>query len=185
MGNTKLGSCVKINVEVIDMNGTDRRKKIIEYIRTSKTPISGTQLAEILGVSRQVIVQDMALIRANGCDIISTYKGYIFQKKENASRVFHVVHTDEELEQELCLMVDMGGNVVNVMVDHEMYGHIEAELQINSRRKIREFVEDMKNGKSSPLKNITSNKHAHLVEAEDEKVLDMIEEQLKEKGFLV
>ena len=185
MSNTKIGSCAKINTEVINLNGTDRRKKIIDYIRTSKTPISGTQLAEMLGVSRQVIVQDMALIRANGCDVISTYKGYTFQKKESVSRVYNVKHTDDELEQELNVIVDMGGNVVNVMVDHKLYGHIEADLHINSRRKVREFIEDMKSGKSSPLKNITSNEHAHLVEAEDEEVLDMIEEQLKEKGFLV
>ena len=167
------------------MNGADRRKKIIEYIRTSKTPISGAQLAERLGVSRQVIVQDMALIRANGSDILSTHRGYVFQNHQNASRVFQVKHSDEELEKELCAIVDMGGKVVNVMVDHKIYGHIEVELQINSRRKVREFIEDMRNGKSSPLKNITSDEHSHLVEAEDEQVLDMIEEELKEMEILI
>ena len=79
----------------------------------------------------------------------------------------------------------MGGKVVNVTVEHQVYGQLEAELNINSRRKVQEFVGDMKQGKSSPLKNLTSNQHAHLVEAEDERVLDMIEMQLKEKGFLV
>lgn len=167
------------------MNGTERREKIVTYIRESKEPISGTKLAELLGVSRQVIVQDMALIRANGFDVMSTHKGYVLHTQKKASRVFYVNHTDEELEKELCMIVDMGGKIVNVVVDHKVYGKLEAELQIDSRRKVQEFIEDMKNGKSSPLKNITSNDHAHLVEAEDEVVLDMIREKLQEMGMLV
>ena len=167
------------------MNGTERREKIIESIIASKEPVSGTKLAEIFSVSRQVIVQDMALIRANGFDVMATHKGYVLHAPTKASRVFYVNHTDEELEKELCMIVDMGGKIVNVMVDHKVYGKLEAELQINSRRKVQEFIDDMKHGKSSPLKNITSNDHAHLVEAEDESVLDMIEEKLEEMGILV
>lgn len=167
------------------MIGAERREKIIEYIKESQEPLSGTQLAQMLNVSRQVIVQDMALIRANGYDVISTNRGYVLRVSETANRVFYVSHTDEELEDELCLIVDMGGKVVNVTVEHQVYGQLEAELNINSRRKVQEFVSDMKQGKSSPLKNLTSNHHAHLVEAEDEHVLDEIEMQLKEKGFLV
>ena len=166
------------------MNGVERREKIVEYIKESKTPISGKQLAELFDVSRQVIVQDMALIRANGIEIVSTYLGYVIQSSKVASRIFRVHHTDEQLEEELCTIVDLGGMVKNVMVEHEIYGKLEAELQINSRHKVQAFVENMKNGKSSPLKNLTSNLHEHLVEAEDEKVLDMIEAQLREKGFL-
>lgn len=166
------------------MNGMERRVKIIEYVGASAEPVSGKQLADLLDVSRQVIVQDIALIRANGCEIMSTNRGYVLHAPKTVSRVFYVNHTDEELEDELCMMVDMGGKVVNVMVDHKVYGKLEAELNITSRRKVQEFVEDMRNGKSSPLKNITSNDHAHLVEAEDEKVLDMIEQKLKEMGIL-
>ena len=106
------------------MNGTERREKIVEYIMESNEPISGTRLAEIFDVSRQVIVQDMALIRANGMDVISTHKGYVLHIQKNASRVFHVNHTDDELEKELCMIVDMGGKVVNVMVDHKVYGKL-------------------------------------------------------------
>ena len=73
----------------------------------------------------------------------------------------------------------------NVMVNHRVYGHIEANLQVNSRRKAAEFMEDIRSGKSSPLKNITSDYHYHKVSADSEKTLDLIEETLKEKGFLV
>ncbi len=167
------------------MNGMERRAKIVEYVKTSTEPVSGKQLADMFDVSRQIIVQDIALIRANGCDIISTHRGYVLHTQKTVSRVFHVNHTDDELEAELCMMVDMGGKVVNVMVNHKLYGEITAELNITSRHKVQEFVTDMKSGKSSPLKNITSNDHMHLVEAEDEKILDMIEKKLDEMGILI
>ena len=85
----------------------------------------------------------------------------------------------------MCAIVDLGGCVENVMVNHRVYGHIEAELHINSRRKVGEFMEDIRSGKSSPLKNITSNYHYHKVTADSEDTLDMIENTLKEKKFLI
>ena len=166
------------------MNGQERREKLIQQIRTSDLPVSGKKLAEMFDVSRQVIVQDIALIRANGSDILSTNRGYVLHEKKTTSRIFYVNHTDDELEAELCAIVDMGGKVVNVMVEHKVYGRLEAELNITSRHKVQEFVQDMRDGKSSPLKNLTSDDHAHLVEAEDERTLDMIEQKLKQMGIL-
>lgn len=167
------------------MTGTERRNDIVERIRNSAVPVSGKELAQAYQVSRQVIVQDIALIRAAGSNIISTNRGYILNELPSVSRVFKVSHTDEELEEELCSIVDLGGKIVNVMIHHRVYGEMEAELQINSRRKVMEFLEDIRSGKSSPLKNITSNYHYHKVEAENEETLNMIEEMLREKGFLV
>ena len=136
-------------------------------------------------MSRQVIVQDIALIRAMGYDIISTNRGYILNAPKSISRVFKVRHTDEQLEEELCVIVDNGGCMDNVMINHRVYGHMEANLQINSRRKIKEFIDDIHNGKSSPLKNITSGYHYHKVSADSVETLDMIEEELEKKGFLI
>ena len=101
------------------------------------------------------------------------------------SRVFKVKHTDEQLEEELISIVDLGGSVKNVMVNHRVYGHLEAELNITSRRKVMRFLDDIKSGKSSPLKNITSNYHYHTVEADSEGASDMIEEMLAQKGYLI
>lgn len=81
--------------------------------------------------------------------------------------------------------MDLGGCVKNVMVNHKVYGRMEAELNITSRRKVKEFLEEIRNGKSSPLKNITSGYHYHVVEADSEETLDLIEDMLREKGFLV
>lgn len=167
------------------MTGTERRTKIVELIQNSEKPLSGTALAKQWDVSRQVIVQDIALIRASGYDIISTNRGYIIQEPLVRERVFKVNHTDEQLEEELYSIIDLGGTVVNVMVNHRVYGHMEAELRINSRRKVEAFMEDIRSGKSSPLKNITSNYHYHKVAADSEETLDLIEEALRQKHFLV
>ena len=142
------------------MTGSERRDQIINQIKKSSIPVSGAQLAKEFDVSRQVIVQDIALIRAAGHEIISTNRGYLLNTPHSVNRIFKVNHTDEELEDELCTVVDLGGKVVNVMVNHRVYGHMEAEINITSRRKVMEFVEDIKRGKSSPLKNITSNYHS-------------------------
>lgn len=167
------------------MTGTERRTKIVELIQNSEKPLSGTALAKQCDVSRQVIVQDIALIRASGYDIISTNRGYIIQEPLVRERVFKVNHTDEQLEEELYSIIDLGGTVVNVMVNHRVYGHMEAELRINSRRKVEAFMEDIRSGKSSPLKNITSNYHYHKVAADSEETLDLIEEALRQKHFFV
>ena len=117
--------------------------------------------------------------------MISTNRGYIFTAPHTVSRIFKVHHTDADLENELCGIVDLGGKVINVMVNHRVYGHIEAELNISSRHQVENFMEDIRSGKSSPLKNITSDYHYHKVEAESEEILDMIQDMLKRRGFLI
>lgn len=167
------------------MTGQERRDAIVKRIKESSTPVAGKELACEFEVSRQVIVQDIALIRAAGHNIISTNRGYILNQPVSVSRVFKVQHTDDQVEEELYSVVDLGGRIKNVMVNHKVYGRLEADLQINSRIDAQRFVDDIKNGKSSPLKNITSNYHYHTIEADNEEILDMIEEMLKRKGFLV
>ena len=167
------------------MTGSDRRQEILKNIKESDRPVSGSKLAKDYDVSRQVIVQDIALLRASGYDIISTNRGYVLEGQMCAERVFKVRHTDEQLETELCTIIDLGGQVKNVMVNHKVYGHIEAELGITSRRKVKEFLEDIESGKSTPLKNITSDYHYHTVTADSEETLDLIEDELRKLGFLV
>lgn len=167
------------------MTGSDRRQEILKNIKESDRPVSGSKLAKDYDVSRQVIVQDIALLRASGYDIISTNRGYVLEGQTCAERVFKVRHTDEQLETELCTIVDLGGQVKNVMVNHKVYGHIEAELGITSRRKVKEFLEDIESGKSTPLKNITSDYHYHTVTADSEETLGLIEDELRKLGFLV
>lgn len=167
------------------MIGKERRKKILELIRNSKTPISGTEIAKICGVSRQIVVQDIALLRAEENNIYSTTRGYLIDSPKKYRRIFCVSHTDEEIEEELNSIVDLGGTVLDVFVEHKLYGDIRAELNINSRKKIKDFVEKLKIGNISPLKNLTSSKHYHTIEAESEEILTLIEEELIKKNLLV
>ena len=167
------------------MNTSERRKEILKTLQSSDFPVAARELAAKFGVSRQVIVQDIALIRAAGYEIISTNRGYILNQPKTVCRIFKVQHTDEQLEEELNTIVDLGGCVDNVMIHHRVYGKMEAELALSSRRKVGAFMEDIRSGKSSPLKNITSNYHYHKVSADSEETLDLIEQELREKGFLV
>lgn len=167
------------------MNGEQRRKQLIALLSDSKTPIAGSVLAQKLQVSRQVIVQDIALLRANGADILSASRGYLLmQPRQEASRVFKVVHTDAQTEEELTLIVDMGGTVRDVFVYHRAYGIVCGEMKIRSRRDIQDFMEKIRTGKSSLLKNVTAGYHYHTIAAEDTQTLDAIQEKLAEKGML-
>ncbi len=166
------------------MSGEERRREILEALLGSERPVSGSNLARRFNVSRQVIVQDIALIRAEGREIYSTNRGYILTEKKRASRVFKVFHTDEEVENELSLIVDMGGCVEDVFVYHKVYGIIRGELNIQSRYDIKRYLESIGAGKSKLLKNTTSGYHYHTVTAESEKILDMIQTKLEEAGFL-
>ena len=174
------------------ISGEERREKIIQKLKTSEKPISATTFAKIFDVSRQVIVQDVALLRANGNSIISTNRGspesdnrgYLIQEKHETSRVFKVRHEDNEVEEELTMIVDMGGTIEDVFVYHKVYGVLRAEMNIKSRMDIRNYLEEISSGKSSLLKNVTSGYHYHTVRADSVEILDMIQEELNKRGFL-
>lgn len=166
------------------MNGEERRNQILHILETSKTPVSGTRLAKEFDVSRQVIVQDIALIRARDIDIGSTNRGYVVNNKEQAKRVFKVHHSEEETEKELQLMVDLGGTVCDVFVYHKTYGVIRGDLKIKSRYDIGCYLDKIRSGKSSLLMKVTSGYHYHTVTAESTEVLDRIQDALGEAGFL-
>ncbi len=167
------------------MNGTERRTQILKDIKESSKPVSASKLAAAYGVSRQVVVQDIALIRAVGHEIISTNRGYILNEASAISRIFKVSHTEDQMEDELTTIVDLGGKVKDVIINHRVYGRMEAPLNISSRRNVAEFMSDIRAGKSSPLMKVTSNYHYHTVEADSSETLDLIENALAEKGYLV
>ncbi|MCR5798406.1 transcription repressor NadR [Eubacterium xylanophilum] len=163
----------------------DRQNRILQILRTSSSPVSGTKLARECDVSRQVIVQDIAVLRAANVDIISTNRGYIIQHEGKAVRTFKMCNTDDQTEDALKTIVYYGGVVENDYVNHKVYGRVEVELNIRSNRDVTEFIERIKSGKSTPLKNITSDYHYHTVSAESEEILDLIEEALLKKNYLI
>ena len=163
------------------MNGEERRRAIAECLGAA--PLSATCLAARFGVSRQVIVQDIALLRAEGAHIVATNRGYVAGGRP-CSRVFKVRHTDEAIREELFLVVDAGGCVEDVFVRHKVYGRIAAPMGIDSRRKAEAFLAQIAAGVSAPLKHITGDYHYHTVSADSEAALDEIEAALGERGFL-
>lgn len=167
-----------------ELTGAQRREKILELIKDSRVPLSGSALGKSTGVSRQVVVQDIALLRTEGYPILATARGYLLEKSQNVSRLIKVCHTEQQTEEELNLIVDLGGCVENVMVNHRAYGKISAPLNIKSRRDVQVLKHQLSTGKSTLLMNITSGYHFHRVSAESEEILDEIEAQLKKKGFL-
>ena len=166
------------------MKAADRRKAIVKLLLTATEAISGSKLSEEFGVSRQIIVQDITVLKGSGHDIISTHNGYIIQKSPLKERVFKVYHTTEETEDELATIVNLGGTVVDVFVWHKVYGKMTAPLNIFSNLHIKQFIEGVRSGKSTELMNITGGYHYHTVRAESEAILDKIEQTLKSKNYI-
>lgn len=166
------------------MSGESRREKMLDILQDAKSPVSGAVLAGKLQVSRQVIVQDIALLRAQKKEIISTCRGYIMGKHASCQRIFKVHHSDEQMEEELNLYVDFGGRVEDEFVYHKVYNVIRVEMGLKSRRDVSEYIEKLKSGSSKPLKDVTSGYHYHTVTADSERILDQIQEELQRRGFL-
>ena len=166
------------------MKAAERRKAIVNLLLSSTEAVSGGKLSEAFGVSRQIIVQDISVLKGSGYDILSTHSGYIIQRSPLKERVFKVHHTTEQTEDELNAIVELGGTVVDVFVWHKVYGKLEAPLNIFSSLHIKQFIEGVRTGKSSELMNVTGGYHYHTIRAESEDILDRISEALSRKGYI-
>lgn len=167
------------------MKAEKRREEILSLIGNSENPIPASLLKERFNVSRQVIVQDIAILRANGYDVLATNKGYVLNVKTQAARVFKCRHTFGEIVDEGYLIVDLGGRIDDVFVNHRIYGRIVARLDLINRMHVEELYRSLVSGASKPLMSVTDGYHYHTVSAESETVLDEIEQKLRERGFLI
>jgi uncharacterized protein len=169
------------------VEGTKRREQLVKILNEQSEPVSGSELSKLLGVSRQVIVQDITLLRATGLNIFSTTKGYLIyhSQESKAKRIFKVRHTTEQIEDELCTFVDNGGKILDVVVNHEIYGDIATALTIRNRQDVYDFVKKVNEKKIVPLKDLTDGIHQHTVVADSEETLDRIARALSEKGYLI
>ena len=171
------------------MHAKERRQKIGEQLQHADSPVTGTALAQVLGVSRQIVVGDVALLRANGWAILATPDGYLLPPEKGTAqagkiRRFACSHTSEEMEKELNIIVDNGGKVLDVAVEHPVYGELVGRLVLASRRDIQTFLRRVRETHAIPLSAITGGVHLHTVCADDEATLDFIEQQLREQGLL-
>lgn len=166
------------------MKAATRRNEIAAVLLSSDAPVSGSSLSEKFGVSRQIIVQDISLLKAAGYDILATHNGYILQSSPLKERVFKLRHTTDDTEDELTTIVNLGGTVADVFVWHKVYGKVEAKLNIFSNMHVKQFIEGVRSGQSSELMNITGGYHYHTVRAESEEILDKIQDALNAKGYI-
>jgi transcriptional regulator of NAD metabolism len=170
------------------MDTNTRRENILNDLEISEIAIKGSKLAQKYKVSRQVIVQDIAILRARGIEIYATPQGYQIEKpRENVirGRIVSKHETLEELEDELTTIIDLGGGILDVIVEHPIYGEIKAPLMLFSRRDIAEFIKKITNLEAEPLSKLTEGVHIHTIEARSEEILEEIKEALYDKEYLL
>ena len=161
----------------------EERRKIISQTLTADQPISATALAGKFSVSRQIIVGDIALLRAAGLDIVATPRGYKLGESSGLVRTVATVHTGiEELEKELLIMVDNGCTVMDVVVEHPLYGEITGQLSLASRYDVQQFVDKVK--EASTLSSLTGGVHLHNLRCPSEEAYRRVYDELNAHGIL-
>lgn len=166
------------------MNAVNRRENIIRTLRQAADPVSAASLASALGVSRQIIVGDIALLRASGEKITSTPRGYVLSEGGTSVYTLACVHGVEDTEKELNIMVDNGCKVLTVSVEHPVYGLLTGELQLANRYDVRQFVEKLQSGEVRPLSALTGGVHLHTLSCLDNECFERTRSQLEREGLL-
>ncbi|ADL12604.1 transcription repressor NadR [Acetohalobium arabaticum] len=169
------------------MSAEERREEILNLLLTKEKPITGSDLAERFDVSRQAIVQDVALLRAKGEEILATSQGYVVpqQNSKMVVRTIACKHNGDEIRGELETVIKYGGRVKDVIVEHPIYGELKGFLMVQSKEDLNTFMKKYKQDSVKPLLTLTEGVHLHTIEALNEEVLNLIEEKLEEKGYLL
>lgn len=163
------------------MKAEERRRAIAQTL-TSEKPISATTLAGEFSVSRQIIVGDIALLRAGGMNIIATPRGYKLGGVTGLVHTVACVHSAEDTEKELLAMVDEGCTVLDVVVEHPLYGQITGQLSLASRYDVQQFVEKARN--TAPLSSLTDGVHIHNLQCPDEEAFQRVCRRLEALGMV-
>lgn len=168
------------------MNSEERRSFIRRELSAAAGPVSASTLAARLGVSRQVIVGDVALLRAAGEDILATPRGYVFSTPDRGlRRTVACVHTAEDTGKELNIMVDNGCTVLDVVIEHPVYGQMTGELHISCRRDVAQFVDRISTQGGAPLSALTGGLHLHTLICPSEEAFEQTCAALREAGMLL
>lgn len=170
------------------METEKRRNELLSLLRKASEPITGSELAKSFNVSRQVIVQDIAILRASGVQIFASLQGYLVPSLPEEDWVRSVVacrHTRDEILDELGIVVDLGGRVLDVIVEHPVYGELRGNLMVASRRDLNLFLKSLNKTEANPLLALTGGIHLHTLEAHDQEVMHEIIVNLNKAGYLV
>ncbi len=168
-------------------SGEKRRGQMLAWMRTQRMPVQGGELARHFRVSRQCVVQDVAILRAGGNEILATPQGY--RLPEHSSRAFRAIlacrHAPERTEEELQILVDHGVKILDVLVEHPLYGELRGVLMIESRADLQDFLENVRTTKAALLSILTHGVHLHTVEASREEMISRAKAKLKARGILL
>ena len=164
-----------------------RRQQVVEWMRSRRAPVQGSEIAAHFRVSRQCVVQDVAILRAAGTEILATPQGY--RLPENGAPVARAIlacrHAPERTEEELEILVDHGVHVLDVMVEHPLYGELRGPLMIRSRVDLQDFLDRVRQTKAMLLLSLTGGVHLHTVEAPREELINRAKAKLRARGFLL
>lgn len=168
------------------MEAASRRQAILDQLRTADRPVSASALAAGLNVSRQIIVGDIALLRAGGAEISATPRGYVLPRAtDGITRTIACRHTLAQTGQELDILVDNGCTVLDVIVEHPVYGQLTGQLQISSRYDVEQFLARIRGSDAAPLSMLTGGLHLHTLCCPNEDAYTRACAALKAAGLLL
>ncbi|PLR93732.1 transcription repressor NadR [Bacillus sp. T33-2] len=170
------------------IRGEARRSFLLQLLKDSKEPITGSEMASRTNVSRQVIVGDITLLKAKNEPIIATSQGYIYLAAAPSSHVERTIacqHMPERTEEELNMLVDHGVTVKDVKIEHPVYGDLTASIMVSNRAEVKQFMQKINSTNSGYLSELTSGIHLHTISAPSEIALDEAEEAMKKANFLI
>ncbi|MDH6363761.1 transcriptional regulator of NAD metabolism [Enterococcus sp. PF1-24] len=166
-------------------NGENRRLIILEKLTHSEKPISASRFAKDFGVSRQIIVGDIALLRAGGQEIIATARGYLLQQEEKGLLAkIAVQHGPDLVAEELLTIVANGGEIIDVIVEHPLYGELQGGLHIKNQQEVTAFLDNCQKNSAALLSQLTAGIHLHTIRYQNPSDLTAIKAALAEKGIL-
>ena len=163
-----------------------RRARLLDCLRQADRPLTGGELAALLGVSRQIIVQDIAVLRARGAAITATPRGYQLASPATGLRAMVAVrHTPAQTADELFALVDAGVEVIDVIVDHPLYGELRGNLRLASRADVEQFLDAVSRTRAHLLSELTDGLHVHTLEARSLEALERARNALRTRGYLI
>ena len=170
--------------------GEERRQLILEWLLAANKPLSGSELSRKTNVSRQVIVQDISLLKARNEPIIATAQGYLYLKpteKQHTTfeRMIVSNHQPSQVRQELTILVDHGVTIKDVKVEHPVYGDLTALILVSNRFELEQYLKKIEETKATYLSQLTDGIHLHTIEADSLEKLNAACEALDRAGFLV
>ncbi|KKB72584.1 MULTISPECIES: transcription repressor NadR [Bacillus] len=174
----------------LKLTGAERRKHLLAWLKESEKPLTGSELAKKASVSRQVIVQDISLLKAKNEPIIATSQGYMYLRaqasdKQPVKRIIACDHDPGKTEEELNMIVDFGVTVKDVTIEHPVYGDLTASIRVSTRKEVADFVKKISSTNAAYLSQLTNGIHLHTLEADGEEKIEQACDALKKAGILI